>query len=66
MSADAAPVLLDLAKTETSNKYKVRALRGYIRIARQLDMEPKQRMEMCRQAIEVAQRADEKRWRSKS
>ncbi|MEN6497923.1 MAG: HEAT repeat domain-containing protein, partial [Thermoguttaceae bacterium] len=61
MSADAAPVLLDLAKTETSNKYKVRALRGYIRIARQLDMEPKQRMEMCRQAIEVAQRADEKR-----
>lgn len=61
MSADVAPALLDLAKTESVNKYKIRALRGYIRCARQLDMEPKQRLEMSQQAIEAAQRADEKR-----
>lgn len=61
MSADAAPALLELAKTEQNNKYKIRALRGYIRIARQLDLEAKQRMEMSRQAVEVAERPDEKR-----
>jgi len=61
MSADVASALLDLAKTESVNKYKIRALRGYIRCARQLDMEPAQRLEMSQQAIEVAQRADEKR-----
>ena len=35
MTEDAAPVLLELAKIP-SNPYQVRALRGYIRIARQL------------------------------
>jgi len=34
MDVDAAPVLLDLAKTATEEKYKVRTLRGYIRLVR--------------------------------
>ena len=35
MTVDAAPVLLDLAKTAPEEKYQIRALRGYIRLARQ-------------------------------
>ena len=60
MTADAAPVLLDLAKTG-ADKYKVRTLRGYIRIARQLDVPLDERVEMCRKTIEAAQRDDERR-----
>ena len=48
MTVDAAPVLLDLAKTAPSDKYQVRALRGYIRLARQFAMPDAQRAEMCR------------------
>ena len=47
MTVDAAPVLLDLAKTAPSDKYQVRALRGYIRLARQFAMPDEQRAEMC-------------------
>ena len=60
LSADAAPQLLGLVKTLTSNKYKVRALRGYIRIARQLDMTPAERMDVCRNALAIADRNAEK------
>ena len=59
MSPDAAPVLLDLAKTGNS-KFRVRALRGYLRIARQLDVPIEGRIAMCREALAVAQRDDEK------
>jgi hypothetical protein len=51
MTIDAAPVLLDLAKSQ--NKYKVRAQRGYIRIARQFAMDDAERIEMCRTAYEL-------------
>ncbi len=44
MTADAAPVLLDLAKTAPGDKYRVRALRGYIRIARQFALPEPQRL----------------------
>jgi hypothetical protein len=36
MSAEAAPVLLNLAETPRNDKFKTRALRGYIRILRQM------------------------------
>jgi hypothetical protein len=56
MTTDAAPVLLELAKS-AGYKYKTRALRGYIRIVRQFgNLPPKQRLEMCRTAMKVAQR----------
>ncbi len=60
MSPDAAPVLLDLAKTG-NDKYKIRCLRGYIRIVRQFGLPDDQRLAMCRQAMDVATRDDEKR-----
>jgi HEAT repeat protein len=60
ITADAAPVLLELAKSGP-DRYRVRTLRGYIRIARQLDVPLDERIEMCRRTIEAAQRDDEKR-----
>jgi len=54
MTIDAAPVLLDLAKTAPGDKYRVRALRGYIRIARQFAMPEPQRVEMCESAMKAA------------
>lgn len=60
MSADAAPLLLELAKTGNP-RYRIRALRGYIRIARQLEVPLADRMAMCREALAAAQRPEEKR-----
>ncbi len=53
-SVDAAPVLLDLAKTAPEAKYQVRALRGYIGLARKFAMPEAQRAEMCQQALTAA------------
>jgi len=60
MTEDAAPVLLDLAKT-VSGKYRVRAIRGYIRIARQFDIPEQQRVEMCRNAMEASRQPEEQK-----
>ncbi|HND56357.1 MAG TPA: HEAT repeat domain-containing protein, partial [Pirellulaceae bacterium] len=48
---DAAPVLLDLAKTAPGQKYQVRAMRGYLRIARQFVMPEADRIEMCNNVL---------------
>lgn len=61
MTPDAAPALLDLAKTAPDAKYKIRALRGYLRIARQLDVPAPQRVAMCREASGLCQRDEEKK-----
>jgi hypothetical protein len=61
MTIDAAPVLLDLARSAPEDRYKIRALRGYIRLIRQFPLEADQRAEMCRIAMETAERDDEKR-----
>jgi len=58
---DAAPVLLDLAKTSKEDKYKVRALRGYLRIARQFEVPLAERITMCQEALKVAQRVEERK-----
>ncbi len=60
ITADAASVLLELAKTG-NDKFKIRCLRGYIRIPRQLDVPLDERVAMCRKAMEVAERLDEKK-----
>ena len=60
ITADAAPVLLELATTG-NDKFKIRCLRGYIRIPRQLDVPLAERAAMCREALAVAQRDDEKK-----
>ena len=61
MTLDAGPVLLDLAQTAPANKYRVRSLRGYIRIARQFTMSQDDRVAMCRTAWETATRDDERK-----
>jgi hypothetical protein len=59
MTEDAAPVLLDLAKT--ADRYQIRALRGYIRIARQFVLPDQQRAEMCQKALEASQQPAEQK-----
>jgi HEAT repeat protein len=61
MTADAAPRLLELAKATTSAKFKVRALRGYIRIFRQLNLPADQRIAMFGEAMAQADRVEEKK-----
>ncbi len=60
-TADAAPPLLDLAKTAAEKKYRIRAMRGYLRIARQFALPAEQRIEMCRAALATATRAEEQK-----
>ncbi len=57
---NAAPVLLDLAGSDVGNKFKVRALRGYLGLARKFT-DGQQRADMCRNAIEAAIRPEEQK-----
>ncbi len=66
-SADAAPALLDIAKNDPEKKYRIRALRGYIRIARQLESPwweetdvDKTKLAMFDTAMKIAKRKQEK------
>ena len=59
-SVAAAPVLLDLSKTAPEGKYQIRALRGYLGLARKFAMPEAKRAEMCRKAIATATRQPEK------
>jgi hypothetical protein len=61
MTIDAAPPLLDLAKTAPGDKYRGRALRGYIRIARQFVMPEAPRAEMCQNALDTATRPEDQK-----
>ena len=61
LTPDAAPVLLDLAKTAPEDKFKVRALRGYIRIARIYVPAEPERLEMCQKALELARNANDQK-----
>ncbi|MBI2479545.1 MAG: hypothetical protein HYV60_13200, partial [Planctomycetia bacterium] len=60
-SVDAAPVLLDLAKTAPAEKYQVRALRGYIGLARKFDMPEQDRAEMCQKALDASNQPAEQK-----
>ena len=61
MTIDAAPVLLDLSKTGPADRFQVRALRGYIRIARQFVMDDAARVAMCRNALDAAKQPAEQK-----
>ena len=54
MTADAAPVLLEIATAEPGGTFKTRALRGYLRIARQFVLSDEERAAMCREALAAA------------
>lgn len=60
MTIDAAPVLLDLAKATPADRFTARAMRGYIRIARQFTMDEPQRIEMCKSAWQAARQPAER------
>jgi len=61
LDTSAAPVLLDLARSEGDTKYGIRGMRGYIRLARQFSMPEEDRAAMCRTALQTAQRDAEKK-----
>ena len=60
MTIDVAPPLLDLAKTTPADRYTVRAMRAYIRVARQFVMPEEERLAMCRNALEAARQPAER------
>lgn len=60
MTADAAPVLLALAK-QSDGAFRGRALRGYLRIARQFAVPDDERAAMCRAALAAAANDDERK-----
>jgi HEAT repeat protein len=60
MTVDAEPVLLDLAG-EKACKYQDRALRGYIRLARQFSMPDAKRAQICDSALGAAKRDEDRK-----
>ena len=60
-SVEAAPVLLDLAKTAPEEKYQVRALRGYICLVRKFPMADQERAAMCQKAFEASRQPAEQK-----
>lgn len=59
-NVDAAPVLIDLAKTGPA-QYRVRSLRGYIGLVRKFAMPDKQRAEMAQTAFDTSTQAAEQK-----
>ncbi|HLQ44523.1 MAG TPA: HEAT repeat domain-containing protein [Planctomycetaceae bacterium] len=60
-SLDAAPVLLELAKTGPAPQFRNRALKGYIALARKFDMPDQQRAEMCQKAFDLSRQTAEQK-----
>ena len=55
-----AAICLKVAKESKEKKYAVRAIRAYIRLARQFYMPSKQKFDMCKTAFETAMRPEDK------
>jgi len=60
-TADAANDLLELAKAAGTPADKMICLRGYLRLAGQADLPLDKRLSMCRQAVPLAQKDEEKK-----
>jgi hypothetical protein len=60
LDTSAAPILLTLARSEGSSKYGIRAMRAYVRLARQFAMPEEVRVQMCRTVLQEAARDAEK------
>ncbi|MGQ9504725.1 MAG: HEAT repeat domain-containing protein [Thermogutta sp.] len=61
ISPDVAPVLWELIQENAASRYRVRLIRGYIRVARQFNVPDAERLTMCRNALQVSDRPDERR-----
>ena len=57
----ASPALLDLAKTSDNAKHKILALRGFIRLIARSEAAADQKLAMCKEAMNLAQRDEEKK-----
>jgi HEAT repeat protein len=60
-SADAAPVLLELARQSSQSVDRTLALRGYLGMAMQTGVSPEQKLAICKAAAPLIQREEEKR-----
>jgi hypothetical protein len=60
-TADAAPDLLELAKTSPDSSRKTAALRGYIGVVRDESLSTEKKLTMCKEAAELIQRDEEKK-----
>lgn len=60
LSTDAAAVLSDLAANLNHPAYRLRSLRGYLRLGRQFDLPPAQRTELATRAYQLADRDEER------
>jgi len=60
-SADAAPILLELARNAGEPTERLVALRGYLGIALQKSVAVQDKLAICRQAAPIIQRVEEKR-----
>lgn len=58
---DAAPALLELAKTLPDEKQRVLALRGYIRLTESNSLTDEQKVAMCKEAMAAANRDEERK-----
>ncbi len=58
---DALPDVMELAKTSTDSKFKIIALRGYIRLASMADIPQEKRLASLKEAMSLATRKEEKR-----
>ncbi len=56
----AAPLLYRIATEAADQRFRVRALRGYVRIARQFDLPAEQKLAMLRSALSLAERDEER------
>lgn len=61
MTIDAAPMLYSLSEKMPDDKYRVRAVKAYLRIARQFDMPLPQRVSMAESAMKIARQPEEKK-----
>ena len=61
MTADAAAPLLALATSLPDGKFRTRAFRGYLRVARQLVKDDAEQLAMCHTALGLVRSADDRR-----
>ncbi len=59
-SPEVAPALLDVTGNLPAGKYRVRALRGALRALRQMDIAQERRLAMCHEAMQLADRNEER------
>jgi len=60
-TVDAAPDLAEIARTSANATHKVLALRGYVRLIGVGDLSTGKKLAMCKEAVRLAKRPDEKK-----